>query len=233
MPKIIPPETRQEALRLRTEEHLGLKDIAAHLGVSKGTVSRWLRDYPLPREEVLERQRKNARRVAKGRRKPRGGEKHWITQATQGRTYSTNEKAMIAEAAVMHRATVHQLRIYGSPFDGDKVDWVARVPETGTMWKVQVKLVKEHRHGLPVVSLRCRGASGLRTYLPGEFDLLVGYDLRTDTAYVWTWDEVAHLKACVTTCPEAEERWDKFRGSGGLTPTPSEGHEAAGTLSGR
>lgn len=105
--------------------------------------------------------------------------------------------------------------IYRSPFidglDIDKIDWVVRVPETGSMWKVQVKLVKEHRHGLPVVSLRCRSASGMRTYQEGEFDFIIGYDLRTDTCYVWTWDEVAHLKSCVTICPEAEERWDKFR----------------------
>ena len=54
--------------------------------------------------------------------------------------------------------------------------------------------------------------SGTRrvAYKAGDFDFIVGYDLFTDTCYVWSWEEVAHFKATVTICPEAEERWDKL-----------------------
>lgn len=37
-----------EARRIRVEEQLSLKDIASKLGVSKGSVSRWVKDLPLP-----------------------------------------------------------------------------------------------------------------------------------------------------------------------------------------
>jgi hypothetical protein len=30
--------------------------------------------------------------------------------------------------------------------------------------------------------------------------------------YVWSWDEVKHLRNMVTICPEAAERWDKLIG---------------------
>lgn len=48
-----------------------------------------------------------------------------------------------------------------------------------------------------------------RRYADGSIDFIVGYDLFTDTAYVWAWGEVRD-KVCVTICPEAAERWDKL-----------------------
>ena len=46
---------KQEAIRLRTEEKLSLKEIAEKLDIAKSTASLWLRDYRLPEEELTKR----------------------------------------------------------------------------------------------------------------------------------------------------------------------------------
>lgn len=47
---------RLEARRIRVKEQLSLKNIAERLGVSKGSVSLWVRDLPLSRETIDKRQ---------------------------------------------------------------------------------------------------------------------------------------------------------------------------------
>ena len=208
MPRKLSPEIRQEAVRLRTEEHLGLNDIAHQLGISKGTASSWLREHPLPPEVVSKRQARNGRQVGLGLRKNRGDASP-LWALVEGEKFSSSEIGKIAEAAVLLRALLFHLTAYGSPFDGDQADWVLESPD-GNMHKVQVKTVRQGAHGLPTVPLVCNDGKNKRRYREGEFDFIVGYDLFTDTAYVWSWDEVAHLKAAVTVCPEAGERWDKI-----------------------
>jgi len=66
--------------------------------------------------------------------------------------------------------------------------------------------------GSPTVSLkRAHGHSGFVRYKKGEFDFLIGYDLYSDTAYVWSWDELRALKTNVSIAAGAAERWDKLR----------------------
>ena len=50
MPKIIDPALKVEARRLRRDEHCGLEVIAARTGISKATLSVFLRDLPLSEE---------------------------------------------------------------------------------------------------------------------------------------------------------------------------------------
>lgn len=49
-------ELKQEALRLRCEERLGLKPIASILGISQSTASIWLRDHPLSSQEIKQKE---------------------------------------------------------------------------------------------------------------------------------------------------------------------------------
>lgn len=46
------------AIKLRTEERLSLPEIAKKLNISKGTLSPWLRDYPLSLDELAVRRAK-------------------------------------------------------------------------------------------------------------------------------------------------------------------------------
>lgn len=48
---------RDKALELRIKHKLGFATIAKQLSVSKGTLSRWLKDHPLTQERVLELRR--------------------------------------------------------------------------------------------------------------------------------------------------------------------------------
>jgi len=48
---------REEAVRLRIEEQLSFGEISRRLGVSKGTLSRWLENLPLSEERLLELRR--------------------------------------------------------------------------------------------------------------------------------------------------------------------------------
>jgi|APSaa5957512622_1039677.scaffolds.fasta_scaffold120645_1 hypothetical protein len=104
--------------------------------------------------------------------------------------------------------------VFGSHYDGDKTDWIAGTPDRNHLWTLQVKSTNRGgSHGLPTVPLRyghSRTVNPYRRYKKGDFDFIVGYDLFTNTAYVWSWKEVEHLKATVTICPEAAERWDKL-----------------------
>lgn len=127
---------------------------------------------------------------------------------------SRASKMKIAEYAVAIRLALHGLTLYTSQSDGDKYDWVVAT-KTGKLFKLQVRWVKEQgKHGLPVVRLHCyEGHSEQRRLRREEFDFIVGYDWYQDKAYLWSFDEVAHLSTSVTICSEAEERWDKLSGS--------------------
>lgn len=55
-------ELKEKAILLRTQERLSLKKIAEILRVSKGTLSVWLKDFPLSDEEILERMSSNGKK---------------------------------------------------------------------------------------------------------------------------------------------------------------------------
>ena len=197
------PELKAECIRLRMEERRSLREIHSMTGAAKGSLSRWLKPYPLTEDE------KRARypRGNIGCRKERGKES-WLHQRWNPRNWSRLQKAKTAEAAVLFRLILNGFHPFGSVFDGDKTDWLVETP-SGTK-KIQVKWAAASK-GLPVVKLLCgKGSSGQRKYTSEEFDFIVGYDYFTDSCYVWSWGEVSHLKTCVAVCPEAKERWDKL-----------------------
>ena len=201
--------TKQEALRLRVEEQRSLKEIAQYLGISKATASVWLREFPLPEAEL----KKRAKRTHGGApKKDRGQQSKLHRMASDSGIEHTHlQKGKISGAAVLLRMAIHGFEVYASMFDGDQFDWVIRCPGTKDLKKVQVKSAKGMKEGLPTIDLSCsKAARTRRRYKEGEFDFIIGYDLFTDTCYVWSWDEVSHLKSSVTICPEAAERWDKM-----------------------
>jgi PD-(D/E)XK endonuclease len=145
-------------------------------------------------------------------KKSRGEEsKHF--QAVVWKNLSNQRRGRIAEAAVLFRLALHGFIVYASIYDGDKTDWLVEVPETGRRLKLQVRCVTTPwKYGLPGVRLTCaEGHSNRRRYEKGEFDFIVGYYLFTDTAYVYSFDEVAQHKAFIAISKEYAEQWDKLR----------------------
>ena len=201
---------KEECIRLRQEERLSLRGVADRTGVPKGTLAGWLKPYPL---SAAEKARKIAAGAAKrtGRLKARGEEAR-LHQLLGDRCLTRSQKAKVAEAAVLVRLCLFQFNPFGSVFDGDKTDWLVEVPESGQVVKIQVKWASAQKHGLPSIKMTCvDGHSTQRPYKAGEFDFLVGYDLYTDTCYVWTWEEVAHIRSTITITPDAAEAWVKLR----------------------
>ena len=209
------PELKSECIRLRTEENKSFRDIALITGASKGSLSLWLKEYPLP-EEVLKEKLKANSPYWRGYSNPKKdrGEESEIHSVVRMHNLNGVQVAKVAEAAVMLRMLAQGFNVFGSVFDGDKADWVVEIPQTGKIVKIQVKTTRRGNTGLSNVILRHGHNTkiGARRYEDGDFDFLVGYDLFTDVAYVWGCAEVAHLKAGVTINPDAKEKWYKLIG---------------------
>lgn len=122
------------------------------------------------------------------------------------------QKASIAEAAILFRLCLLDVDVFSSTFDGSKFDFVVYLRKQDVMRKVQVKCVRESLHSqLPCIKLFCAdGRNKLRRYRDGEFDVIVGYDYFTDTAYVYRPTDIANKKSMTTISGDAAERWDRL-----------------------
>lgn len=199
--KKVTDQVKQQAIDLRVTERLSIDDISDRLGIAVGTVSPIVRPYPLTTEELLSR-----RKVGNRSQKPRGEScKFWEIASNLDRM-STGR---VAEAAVLYRLAIYNVTVYRAVFDGDHSDFLVEVDDR--FLKIQVKATRQNQaHGLPTLNITCREGSNYRPYKKSELDFLVGYDLRTDTAYVFSWAEINHLKTTATVKPEAAERWEKL-----------------------
>jgi hypothetical protein len=200
---------KAEAIRLRVEERRSLREIETITGSARSSLSAWLKPYPLTEEEKKARS-KTAKRYVPPKKSHGIESKHY--QSVVWQTLTNQQKGRIAEAAVLFRLFLHGFEVYDPIADGDKADWVVEVSESGSIYKIQVRCVTTPwKHGLPGINLRCaQGHNKLRRYAKGEFDFIVGYYLFNDTAYVYSFDEVAQHKAFIAISEEHAERWDKL-----------------------
>ena len=201
---------KAEAIRLRVEERLSLREIAVITGAAKGSLSLWLKPYQLTEEERKARSKTAKRYIAP--KKDRGEESRY-NKLVVGQGLSNQRRGRIAEAAILFRLALHGFDIYTSAFDGDKIDCLVQIPDNGRIFKLQVRCVHSpSKHGLPVIRLKCaEGHDQRRRYREGEFDFIVGYYLFNDTAYVFSSDEVKRHKTYITISEKYAERWDKLR----------------------
>jgi transcriptional regulator with XRE-family HTH domain len=204
------PALRAECLRLRREERLSLNEIHARTGAAKGSLSAWLRSEPLTSDEVRAKCAHSLRTHPRVSKKPRG-DASALYRLVGGRTLSPVEVGRAAEFAAALRMVLHGMIPFKAPFDGAHIDWLVQVPGVKHPLKVQVKCAHRSRAGLPFVSVRrTSGHTARRRYNDDEVDILVGYDLRTDTCYVWRWSEIGTRSSAITVSPEAAECWEKL-----------------------
>ena len=203
-------ELKAEAIRLRVEDRHSLREIETITGAARGSLSAWLKPYPLTEEERRARSKLAKRYIPPIKSH---GEESKYNRTVVWQNLMPYQKGRIAEAAVLFRLALHGFNAYSSVFDGDKADWLVQVPESGKVLKIQVRCVNAtKRHCLPNILLACaEGHNKRRRYKDGEFDFIVGYYLFNDTAYVFSFDEVMHLKTHVTVSERHAERWDKLR----------------------
>ena len=207
---VVDKKLRRQAITLRDNQRLSLREISKAIGVPKGTLSSWLKGHQLSDSERKARASESPRYATP---KKDRGQPSAAYLALNGRSPNPAKKSEISEAATLFRLVLHGFHVMSPLFDCAKTDWLVEVPETGKLLRVQVKWAAPLKHhGLPTIRLTCtEGHSEKRKYRVGEFDFIVGYDLFTDTAYVYSFSEVSHLETSVTIRPDAAERWDKLR----------------------
>lgn len=201
---------KSEVVRLRTEERLSYREIQEKTGVARSTLSLWLSPYPLSGAEKVTKSKENWAGGGHNRADHGPPSKFWT--AIKSESILPQRKGNIAEAAVFFRLVLHGFHPYGSVFDGDQADWVVETPSHDRIWRVQVRSTKSSKNGRPRISLRKAGYSGSVRFSPGEFDFLIGYDLYSDTAFVFSEEEISRLSTSVTIRSDAAERWDKMFG---------------------
>lgn len=134
---------------------------------------------------------------------------HWDEKRVAG--YSRQQKGKIGEAAVSFRCVLHGCALFVSPFDGDKADRVIETP-AGRILKLQIRWCKHRRSGSPTVRLTSVGNNRVtRRAKKGDFDFLVGYDLRTDNAFVFSWEETKDIGSEIAVTEESMEAWHKLQ----------------------
>jgi hypothetical protein len=205
---------RKEVIRLRVEDKLSFPEIQKQTKLSKGTLSLWLKPYPLPEGDLLERKRRNGSRFGKAqadlKRAPISQpSKLWSMAASNKLT--SDQKGRIAETAILLRLVVLGFNPLRSMFEGSRSDWVVEVANTDRVIRLQVKWASPGKEGRPVVQTTTSRRHGRYSYSPKDFDFLIGYDLRTDTAHVFSWDDIKGRSRSVSVGKASEEAWHKIR----------------------
>jgi hypothetical protein len=206
--KRITDAERNECLRIRVEERLGLASIARRLRISKSSASVILRATPLTDAEVSAKL-DAARRAQKQRPAALGRDratKSPYFDVIAVNNLSTNQKAAIAEAAVIFRLCIRGVAPLRYIVDGERSDVVAIVGNRAR--KIQVKCCQRGRNWSPTIPLRARHGRRMIRYDDGDWDFIVGYDLFTDICYVLSSDDARGKSRAISVRPEWAERWD-------------------------
>lgn len=128
---------KQEAIRLRIEERRSIDEIRERTGISVGTLSTLLREYPLSTDEVRAKKSEAASRSNPLRKY--NPEPSKILQMVNIDELSTESKGRIAEAAVIFRLAVFGYEVLRSTFEGSPVDCFAHRNGSNTVIRIQVK----------------------------------------------------------------------------------------------
>lgn len=202
---------REIARELRLKKRMSIESIAKELNVSKGSVSVWLRDIPLTPEEKHSRYVENGKnskfRIRKLTPKIISSKFfNWVKKPL-----NNNQKGKIAESAAILRLTVLQYNVYKSVFDGEKIDIVTQTLDGMGFLKLQVRWAFKAKHGSSTISITCsNGRRNSRRYQDNEFDFIIGYEFETDTCYVYSKNDIKHLKRQVSLNESNKEAWDKL-----------------------
>lgn len=208
---LISSELRTECVRLRVEEHLELRAIRDRTGVSVGALSALLRMHPLPAPLKAQRAAARGAQRAIPREDRFPNASPFLAFMKPLDTLSRKEKGRIAEAAVLLRLSLLGLIPAKPVFDGETSDWLVELPGRPDIKRIQVKWMKTGTHGQPFAPLTSTGSSGkVKVYTQADFDILVGYDIRTDRCYVWDWEAIGARQASVAADVASCEAWSRL-----------------------
>lgn len=207
MPKASVHESkRAEVMRLRIHGRLGAAEIGRRTGVPKSVLHYWLKKHPLTAEEKSAMLSAAPRhRTPKKKLPSEGG----ICELAEG--LSTLSRGSVAENFVKYDIARHGLRIMNPDGDGDVVDMYVRRPGGQRVAFLQVRMTSKPpaRNGLPTISLRRYRNGKANNFKRGDFHFIVGFCPTNRECYVYSYDEVSHLRNSVTISDDAAGAWAK------------------------
>ncbi len=178
----IADELKQEAIRLRLTERLGIDAIKQRTGLSVGTLSVLLRSYPLTLQEVREKKSRSAVQSNQNRKYTPDLSK--VIAMVEGEELSTERKGRIAEAAIALRLAILGYEIWRSMFEGNKVDLAVSRSGDQKFVRLQVKWARRDTYGRPHFYIPNGGGRRIRHFKREYSDFIVAYDMESDTAFV-------------------------------------------------
>ena len=210
--KKIDNNTKSLIIKLRSEEKLTLTEISQKTNIPKGSLWPIIKDFPIP-QELQKLKRRPYIIQSNHLKKKHLGDLSKYAKMIDLIKLTGQDKQKIAESAILFRLCLNGYIVYGSPFDGDKADWIIEDKTTRKKFTLQVKWAGiQGGKGHPIINLMCTEGRKQRQYKEGEFDFIIGYCLLNDTAYVFSFDDVGHLKRSVTINENSAEAWEKIRG---------------------
>lgn len=200
---------KEQAIRIRLSDKLSTPIIGEMLGIDGATVRLWTSPYPLSDWEMSEIHRKAGKMSGAITRQRSQAELNLpcrYQEEISTNTYSSTQTGNIAEAAIRRKCQRLHFEFYAPAYGCAFFDGIIYVPQARQAWKVQIKTATHHNKGLPTVSTR----SSKNKYLRETCDFLIGYEIVSDTAYVWSHDELIPFQYRVSLRPDAKENWKKL-----------------------
>lgn len=209
----ITDELRAECIRLHREEYWPLSRIADEKGLSKGTISYWLKGLPpltpLERSRILSNSRAQNPRVSR-----RVAVRPPLVETDDDMSeLDRTTRGGLSELAIQLLLTRKGWTTARPLFEcGSRYDLLVGLPESNFFARLQIKTIRwpQNDYGHPTLTLRARSGKGMRTYLPTDFDLLVGFCLETDTTYVLNWADIGSKTTGISINPRDANAWHKL-----------------------
>jgi len=185
-------------------------EIAKKLEISKSHVAYYAKDTKLTPLQILAKLRAAASKGGRAEWKPDCISNMFKLFGARVDALSSTSKGRAAEAAVRFRLSMLNLEVLGGT-GGESIDFLVMCPHGQRIIRLQVRWAYKGPSGAPRVRLRCSAGRGKeKRFEPDSFDILTGYDLITDSVYVWSAKELLEHKTTITVCAFAHEAWSKL-----------------------
>jgi hypothetical protein len=213
-------DTIAEARRLRIDERKSSREISRILDVPIGTLSPYLSDIPLTKEEKREIMsdsglKSNQRRWL-GHQEARDSD-HPDHDAVSHGLLSPIQRGALSELAVRSEIIRRGFVPLIPDIPGLRYDMVIHDPENNLYSRVQVKSARWPKSGLPVFNLTVNSNGSRREYCQNDFDCLIVYNHKKRVFYIKTQSELSSKMTgrpvsnlSVSVYKSDEDNWDKL-----------------------
>jgi hypothetical protein len=192
-----------EAISLRKNERLGITEISKRTGISKSSLSPILREWPLTKQET-----RRCSEVGRATRKANSKlkEEQEISKLFKmAKDLTRAQKGAIAESAVYTRLLINGFEPWKQFHDG-RIDLLIRT-KGNSVSRIAIRWVSERITGRPVVRLQTTDPIHGNLISQNHCDYVIGYHLKSDTAFVFP-PEIWRGKKAIACNEIYAEKWD-------------------------